>query len=148
MFAPHFEYPNRQLDSGLGSRDALSNEGIFRALSAKGENPMFARILEITPKLEKKEELIRTVRQEIVPILKKQPGFLELLPFVPEVVNEKAIAIALWTDKHEAEKYVDEVFPKVEQILKPFLMIPVTVRNYKVETSVCKHLVEALTTAA
>lgn len=109
---------------------------------------MFARILEFTPKMEKKDELIKTVRQEILPILKKQPGFLELLPFDPEVVEEKAIAITLWTEKYEAEKYVKEVFPKVEQILKPFLATPVTVRMYTVETTLCKHFVEALTAAA
>ena len=105
---------------------------------------MFGRILEIAPKLEKKDELIKTVRQEILPILKKQPGFLELLPFVPEVETERMFAITLWVEKRDAEKYVRDVFPKVEQILKPFLTISVTARTYTVETSVCKHLVEAL----
>lgn len=109
---------------------------------------MFARIVEIAPKLEKKDELLKMVRQEILPLLKKQPGFLELLPFVPEIETERMLAITLWTEKREAEKYVREAFPKIEQILKPFLTIPVTVRTYTVETSVCKHLVEALTQAA
>ena len=106
---------------------------------------MFARILEITPKLEKKDELINTIRQEILPILKQQPGFLEVLPFVPEIAKEKMVAITLWTEKREAEKYVNEVFPKVEQILQPFLVVPVTVRTYTVETTLCRHFVEALT---
>ena len=108
---------------------------------------MFARILEITPKLEKKEELIKVVRKEVVPILKKQPGFIELLPFVPEIANERVIAISLWNEKYEAEKYVKEVFPKVEQILHPFLAAPITFKPYHVETTVCEHLVEALTAA-
>lgn len=106
---------------------------------------MFARILEITPKLEKKEELIKTIRQEILPILKNQPGFLEVLPFVPEIAKEKMVAITLWTEKRDAEKYVNEVFPKVEQILQPFLSVPVTVKAYTVETTLCRHFVEALT---
>lgn len=108
---------------------------------------MFARILEITPKVEKKDELIKTIRQEILPILKNEPGFLELLPFVPETAKEQMVAISLWTEKRNVERYVEEAFPKVEQILKPFLALPVTVRTYKVETSVCKHLVEALMAA-
>jgi hypothetical protein len=117
---------------------------------------MFARFVEITPKLNHKEELITAIRQEVLPILKNRTGFLELLPFVPESAKENAkddakekmIAISLWTEKYEAEKYVKEVFPKVEQILKPFLAVPVTVSNYKVETTVCEHFVEALTSAA
>jgi quinol monooxygenase YgiN len=108
---------------------------------------MFARILEMTPKLEKKDELIKTIRQEILPILKKQPGFLEVLPFVPEIAKEKMIAITLWTEKREAEKYVNEVFPRVEQILQPFLAVPVKVKAYTVETTLCQHFVEALTVA-
>ena len=109
---------------------------------------MFARILEVTPKLEMKDELIKMVRQEILPILKKQPGFLELLPFVPEIANEKVVAITLWAEKYEAEKYVREVFPKVEQILKPFIASPVAIKTYTVETTLCEHLVEALTAVA
>ncbi len=109
---------------------------------------MFARILEITPKMEKKDELIKTVRQEILPILKKQPGFLELLPFVPEVANNRVIAITLWTEKHHAEKYVKDVFPKVEKVLNPFLTTPITFKLYNVETTLCEHFVEALTAVA
>jgi quinol monooxygenase YgiN len=104
---------------------------------------MFARILEITPKAEKKAEFIETVRLEVLPILKKQPGFLELLPFVPEGKNEKMIAITLWNAKYEAEKYVREVFPKVEEIVKPYLTAPVTARTYNVETTLCEHFVHA-----
>ena len=106
---------------------------------------MFARIVEMAPKLERRDELIKAVRQEILPILRKQPGFLELLPFVPEVATEHMFAITLWSEKRDAEKYLNEVFPKIEQILKPFLTIPVTVRMYTVETSVCRNFVDALT---
>jgi heme-degrading monooxygenase HmoA len=113
----------------------------------KGESPMFARILEVTPKMERREELIKVVRQEVIPILKKQPGFLELLPFVPEVTGEKVIAITLWNEKHEAERYVKEALPKVEQILKPYMAASILFRSYHVETTLCEHLVEMLTAA-
>ncbi len=109
---------------------------------------MFARIVEFTPKAEKKDELIQTIRQEILPILKKQPGYLELLPFVPETAKEKMVVITLWNEKNDAEKYVDKTFPKVEKTLEPFLAVPITVRTYKVETTLCKHFVEALTAVA
>lgn len=109
---------------------------------------MFARIVEFVPKAEKKEDLIKVVRQEILPILRKQPGFLELMPFDPELKTEKAVAITLWTEKYEAEKYARDVFVQVEQTLRPFLSTPIMVRNYKVEISLCKHLVETLIQAA
>jgi hypothetical protein len=44
---------------------------------------MFARILEFEIKMEKKEEFINLFKKEVLPILKKQAGFLEVLPFTP-----------------------------------------------------------------
>ena len=103
---------------------------------------MFARVVEIAPKLDKKDELLKKVRQEILPILRKQPGFLELLPLVPENANEHMFVITLWSEKRDAEKYANEVLPRVE------LTVPVTARMYTLETSVCRNFVDALSHVA
>ena len=55
------------------------------------------------------------------------------------------ITITLWAEKLDAEHYEREVYPEVEGILKPYLNTPVTFKHYTLETSVCKHFVEALT---
>ena len=52
---------------------------------------MFARILEFVPLMEKKDEFIRVVKKEVLPILKKQEGFLEILTLVPEIKTEKVL---------------------------------------------------------
>ena len=105
---------------------------------------MFARIQEFVPKLEKKEDFVRVIRNEVLPILAKQHGFLEMLPFFPEIKNEKAITISLWTEKKDAERYEREWFPKVEEILKPYLTTPITFKYYMVETTLCQHFEKAL----
>jgi quinol monooxygenase YgiN len=104
---------------------------------------MFARILDFEIKLEKKEEFVRVVKNEILPILKKQVGFLEILPFVPEKMKEeKWVTISLWAKKEDVEKYEKMVYPKVYDILKPFLATQVTVKPYLLETQLCEHFVE------
>ena len=106
---------------------------------------MFARILNYEVKLEKKEEFVKVIKNEVLPILKKQTGFLEILPFFAEKMREeKVINISLWTTKADAERYEREFYPKVLDILKPFLTTPVNVNYYKLETAVCEHFVEAL----
>ena len=106
---------------------------------------MFARILDFEVKPEKKEEFVKVVKNEIVPILKKQTGFLEILPFFHERMREeKVITISLWATKADAERYEREIYPKALNILNPFLTTPVTVNYYKLETAVCEHFVEAL----
>ena len=105
---------------------------------------MFARVVEFFPKLEKKEELVTAIRNEVLPILKKQTGFMEILPFFPETKNEKAVVVSLWMEKRNAEVYEREAFPKVEEILKPYLTTPMTYKPYNVETTLCEHFVQAL----
>jgi len=106
---------------------------------------MFARIIEFMPKIEKKDEFVRTIRNEVLPLLKKQPGFLEILPLFPESTTDRMITVSLWTDKKVAERYEHDIYPKVEGILKPYLSSPVTFKHYTLETKLCSHFVEALT---
>ncbi|HZP62201.1 MAG TPA: hypothetical protein VFB28_02205 [Terriglobales bacterium] len=105
---------------------------------------MYARIVEFVPRHEMKDQLIKTMKNEVVPILKKQIGFLDVLPLFPEMKNEKAVHITLWMEKKDAERYEREVFPRIEDILRPFLTTPITWRLYVVETTLCEHFVNAL----
>ena len=106
---------------------------------------MFARILDCEVKLEKKEEFVKVVKNEVLSILQKQPGFLEVLPFFPEQMKgQKVITISLWATKADAERYENEFYPKVEEIIKPYVATPVVVHPYTVETTICQHFVDAL----
>ena len=105
---------------------------------------MYARIVEFIPKAETREEVVNVVRRDVLPILKRQPGFLEFLPFVPENKKDNVIAVTLWAEKQEADRYEREVYPKVEAILKPYLTTPITFKHYHVETTLCQHFAEAL----
>ncbi len=108
---------------------------------------MFARIVESIPKiemLEKKDEIVRVLKNQVLPLMRKQPGFLEFLPFTPEIKNERFISVTLWAEKKDAERYERELFPEVQAIMKPYLAVPMTVRNYTVETTLCEHFEKAL----
>jgi quinol monooxygenase YgiN len=78
---------------------------------------MFARILEFSAEMEKKDEIVKVVKNEILPILKKQNGFLEVLPVFPETRNDKIMAISLWNEKKDMEKYDREVFRRWRKFL-------------------------------
>jgi heme-degrading monooxygenase HmoA len=106
---------------------------------------MFARIVEFIPKLEQKEQFVKVLHNEVLPILKAQPGFLEILSFFPETKTEKMISISLWAEKRDAERYERDGYPRVEAILKPYLTSPVCFKYYSLETTLCEHFVEALT---
>jgi hypothetical protein len=105
---------------------------------------MFARILEFGLKPELKKDFITVYKNQVLPILKKQVGFVEVLPFFPEKVKEPAYNISLWATKADAERFERETYPRVYEIFKPFLTTPVTVKLFTLETTVCEHLVESL----
>jgi heme-degrading monooxygenase HmoA len=106
---------------------------------------MFARILNFAVKPEKKEEFVKVLKKEVLPILKKQNGFLEILPFVPESTTEKTFTVTLWAEKRDAERYETGAYLKVAEIVKPYLTTPITSKYYTVETAVCPNFMEAFT---
>ena len=106
---------------------------------------MFARNLTFEVKLEKREEFVKVVKDQVLPILKKQVGFLELLPFFQTKARvEKVLTITLWTTRQDAERYEREFYPRVLDIVKPFLDTPVEVSYSNLETTLCDGFVDAL----
>ncbi|MFZ0200580.1 MAG: hypothetical protein WAL05_15410 [Candidatus Sulfotelmatobacter sp.] len=106
---------------------------------------MVARILDCEVKLEKKDDFVTVVKNEVLPLLKKQTGFLALLLFFPDQMKDaKLISISLWRTKADAERYGREFYPRVLEILKSFLIAPVRADYYRLETTLCENVVEAL----
>lgn len=106
---------------------------------------MFARILNFELKAEKKDEFVKVLKNQVLPILKKQNGFLEILPFLPaRMKEEKICVVSLWTTSADAERYEKNVYASVLEILKPFVITPIEAAHYHVETTVCERFVEAL----
>lgn len=97
---------------------------------------MFARMLEMKVKPELKKDFIKTVREEVLPILRKQTGFLDVLAFNAENNLEKHMMISLWNKKADADKYELEKFLKVNEILRPLLLTPIVVTPFEVETAI------------
>ena len=105
---------------------------------------MFARMLELVVKPEKKPELFKRVKEEILPILNRYEGFVDILAFENEAEPTKAVTITLWHTKANAERYEREFFPKVKQIVEPYLMVPVTVKYFKLETTISNRLLSTV----
>jgi hypothetical protein len=101
---------------------------------------MFARKVEFDLVLNKKDEFLRKFRDEVLPILRKQDGFVDILGLTNEIRVEKAIIISLWDTREQALKYEQTMFPKITDMLKPYMMSRFTVTPYMVETTVSEHI--------
>ena len=97
---------------------------------------MFTRIVECNVKPGNIEKLTNAIRNEVSPILKKQPGFVDLTVLVSDTDSNRCTSLSFWKTKEDAEKYNREEFPNVTKIVQPFLNGQPTVHNFKVDTSV------------
>jgi hypothetical protein len=105
---------------------------------------MFARTLELSVKPEKKLELIKKAKAEILPILHKQIGFVQVFALENEVELNKAFVMTLWYTKMDAERYHRETFPKIQQMLEPFLVAAPVVKLYNVEETISEKMISAV----
>jgi heme-degrading monooxygenase HmoA len=96
---------------------------------------MFTRIVECTVRPDKKDELQQRIRNEILPLLQKQPGFVDEVGLVSDHDPERMVAISFWKTREDAERYHRETFPRVQDILKSSLKTPPKVETYNVEES-------------
>jgi len=105
---------------------------------------MFARHLTWQLKPNMSKEFSVTFEKEIMPLLRKQKGFLdELLLVTPE--KKEVVAISLWETKEHAETYNREVYPQIEKIVNRFIEgIPV-VKTFEVEYSTFRKIAAAAT---
>jgi heme-degrading monooxygenase HmoA len=77
---------------------------------------MFARRISIHLKPNTLAEFTKTVENDVVPLLRKQPGFQDEITFaLPE--GTKVLAISLWDTQKNAENYDSSVYKDVLKLL-------------------------------
>lgn len=96
---------------------------------------MFTRIVELHVKPEKRDELNQRLRNEVLPILQKQPGFVDLVALIHENDPERHVAISFWKSKEDAERYHREHFNRITDMIKPLIKRDPKVETFNVDTS-------------
>lgn len=93
---------------------------------------MFARLVTLQPRLNMVAEFPRVIEKEILPLLRKQKGFLDELVLVTP--NKTEInAISLWEGEESANTFHKVAYPEIVKILDKYTLgIPV-VKNFEVE---------------
>ena len=95
---------------------------------------MFGRQVTLKLKANSAAELTRISDDEIIPILRKQKGFLDETTFIaPE--RSEAIANSFWNTKEDAEAYNRTGYPEVLKTLSKVIEGTPTVRTFEFATS-------------
>jgi len=96
---------------------------------------MFTRVVEIKAKSGKARELASTINEKVLPILKKQTGFVDETVLISDTEPNRIIGLSFWNRKEDAERYHREQYPKVNELLSPLLESAPVIRTFDVHTS-------------
>ncbi len=95
---------------------------------------MYARNVTLHLKADKAADFTRTLENDVLPMLRKQPGFKDEITFLATDGNE-ALAISLWDKKENAEAYSRDTYPTVLRSLERVVEGTPEVDAYEVSNS-------------
>ena len=102
---------------------------------------MFTRHVETTVRTEKLRDFSQTIKNEILPTLRRQPGFIDLVQLFSDTNTGQVISLSFWNTKEDAEHYEREQYNNVLNKLKPFLATPTPrVTTFNVDTSTAHNI--------
>ena len=96
---------------------------------------MFTRTVEVTTKSGKAKELSNAINEKVLPILKKQSGFVDETLLVSDTEPNRVLAISFWNTKEDAERYHREQYPAIHEMIRPLLDADPVVRTFNVDSS-------------
>jgi len=96
---------------------------------------MFTRVVEVSSKPGKSHEIANAINEKVLPILRKQSGFLDETVLTSETEPNRVMALSFWKTKEDADRYQREQFAKVTEILSSLIESPPAVRTFNVHTS-------------
>jgi len=101
----------------------------------KGALPIFTRAVEVTPKSGKARELTNAINEKVLPILKKQAGFVDETLLVSDTEPNQIFALSFWDSKEDAERYQREQYPAIHEMVRHLLEAEPVIRTFNVESS-------------
>lgn len=102
---------------------------------------MYTRVVELNTKPDKARELCATIDDKVLPILKKQSGFVDETVLASDTELNRVLALSFWNAKEDAERYHREQYPKISEILSHLLESDPVIRTFEVHTSTTHRVV-------
>ena len=96
---------------------------------------MFTRIVELTTKPGKNKQLSETIHDKVLPILKRQKGFVDETVLVSDKEDNRVLSLSFWKTREDAEEYHRAEYQKVKEIVQHLLEAEPMIRTFDVHSS-------------
>jgi heme-degrading monooxygenase HmoA len=104
---------------------------------------MFARKVSIRLKSDAAGQFIQKMENEIIPLLRKQNGFLDEVTLIPHGGKE-IYAYSFWESSEDAERYDRTAFKEVTKLLTGLIDGSIRVHTYMVANSTFHKIAAAV----
>ena len=101
---------------------------------------MFARVVECQSKVGRREQVGSKLRNDVLPILQKQPGFVDFLALSDQTDPERLVCISFWIAREDAKEYHRQHYDTITDILMPALDSPPTLETFAVNASTAHRI--------
>lgn len=104
---------------------------------------MFVRVVESTIQPGKKPELLNLLHNELLPLVRKQHGFVDSIGMIGDPNPEQALGLTLWETRTDAENVM--TLPEYRKLMDRInqLVTGMTVRGFMVEVSTFHQIAAA-----
>jgi heme-degrading monooxygenase HmoA len=96
---------------------------------------MFTRVVELTSKSGKARELCNAIDDKVLPILKRQTGFVDETVIVSDTEPDRVLALSFWNTQEDARRYEREQFDAVQKTVQHLLEAAPEVSTLNVQPS-------------
>jgi heme-degrading monooxygenase HmoA len=96
---------------------------------------MFTRIVELTTKPGRNKQLAETINDKVLPILKKQNGFVDETVLVSDKEDNRVLSLSFWKTREDAEEYHRAEYQKVNEMVQYLLEAEPLIRTFDVHSS-------------
>ena len=103
----------------------------MQTTNGKTNKGQIARSVRFDIATDKNDEFQTLFRNEILPTLKKQPGFKDELLLVKD---QHVLAISVWNDMDSARTYESKTYPQLDKKLRPVMAGQPTVETFRYDS--------------
>ena len=101
---------------------------------------MFTRIVELITKPGKNKQLSDTINDKVLPILKKQKGFVDETVLVSDKEDNRVLSLSFWKTREDAEEYHRAEYQKIKEMVQHLLEADPVIRTFDVHSSTAHRI--------
>ena len=96
---------------------------------------MFTRTVEVTAKAGKARELTSIINDKVLPILRRQAGFVDQTLLISDTEPNRVLALSYWNSREDAERYQHDRYPALHEMVRHLLETEALIRTFNVNSS-------------